>query len=426
VISRVVLVLPQPVALALREQLLLEGAAEVAIYPPERFAATVARGLGADAELHALIAAADTMVLAARVDQLTTHAVALADARGVRILPLGDDAAAARLAAAFGLAAPVPTAGTARDVAAALATASSASETARPVVTGPRLVAIWGPHGAPGRSTIAVGLAAELARGGRHVALVDADAHAPSLAMALGLPDEGPGFAVACRQAELDALDEVELQRISVALGGADVDVLTGINRPSRWPELSERRVRAALAACARWAEHTVVDVAASLERDEEIVSDVIAGPRRNAATLAALEAADHVVAVLAADPVSVARFLRSVGELRAVTGSTPLTVVVNRLRRGAVGIDARGQLRRTLERYADIRDVWFVPEDRRAADAAMLAARPAAEVAGRSAMVSAIRRIVGEALLPPAPIAAARRERRGVRRPRERLAASA
>jgi hypothetical protein len=98
----------------------------------------------------------------------------------------------------------------------------------------------------------------------------------------------------------------------------------------------------------------------------------------------------------------------------------------VNRLRRGAVGIDARGQLRRTLERYADIRDVWFVPEDRRAADAAMLAARPAAEVAGRSAMVSAIRRIVGEALLPPAPIAAARRERRGVRRPRERLAASA
>lgn len=424
-ISRVVLVLAQPAALALREQLLLDGAREVAIYPPDRFTATVAVGQGPDAGLSALLATADTLVLAARVDQLTAHTVALADARGVRVLPLGDDAAAGRLAAAFGLASPVPATGSARDVAAALATAST-SAVARPAVAGPRLIAVWGSHGAPGRSTIAVGLAAELARGGRHVALVDADAHAPSLAMALGLPDEGPGFAVACRQAELDALDEIELQRISVPLGGADVDVLTGINRPSRWPELSDKRVRAALAACAGWAEHTVVDVAASLERDEEIVSDVIAGPRRNAATLATLETADHVVAVLAADPVSVARFLRSVGELRAVIGTTPLTVVVNRLRRGGVGIDARGQLRRTLERYADIRDMWFVPEDRRAADAAMLAARPAAEVAGRSAMISAIRRIVGEALLPPVPVTATRRERRGRRSPHERLVASA
>ena len=425
-ISRAVLVLPQSAALALREQLLLEGAADVAIHPPERFAATVASGLRPDAELDALLTGADSLVVAARVDQLTAHTVAFADARGVRVLPLGDDAAGARLASAFGLAAPIPATGSAREVAVALATASASSRTARPAVTGPRLIAVWGPHGAPGRSTVAVGLATELSRGGRHVALVDADAHAPSLAIALGLPDEGPGFAVACRQAELNALDEVELQRISVPLGGADVDVLTGINRPSRWPELSEKRVRAALTACAGWAEHTVVDVAASLERDEEIVSDVIAGPRRNAATLAALETADHVVAVLAADPVSVARFLRSVGELRAVIATTPLTVVVNRLRRGGVGIDARGQLRRTLERYADIRDMWFVPEDRRAADAAMLAARPAAEVAGRSAMVSAIRRIVGEALLPPVPLAAGRRERRGSRSPHERLVASA
>lgn len=425
-ISRVVLVLPRPFALELREQLLLEGTVEVAVYPPERFAATVAFGHGPDAELEALLAAADALVLAARVDQLTAHTVALADARGVRILPVGDDAGAARLAAAFGLTSPVPATGSARDAAAALAAASASPVTIRPAVPGPRLITVWGPHGAPGRSTIAVGLAAELARGGRHVALVDADAHAPSLAMALGLPDEGPGFAVACRQAELDALDDVELQRIAVALGGADVDVLTGLNRPSRWPELSEKRVRAALAACAGWAEHTVVDVAASLERDEEIVSDVVSGPRRNAATLAALETADHIVAVLAADPVSVARFLRSVGELRAIAGSTPLTVVVNRLRRGGVGIDARGQLRRTLERYADIREMWFVPEDRRAADAAMLAARPAAEVAGRSAMVSAIRRIVGEALLPPMPVATTRRERRGGRGPHERWAASA
>ena len=88
---------------------------------------------------------------------------------------------------------------------------------------------------------------------------------------------------------------------MSIPLGGTGVQVLTGINRPSRWPELSEKRVTAALAVCRDWAEHTVVDVSASLERDEEIMAD-LEGPRRNAATLAALRSADLVVAVAHTD----------------------------------------------------------------------------------------------------------------------------
>ena len=240
------------------------------------------------------------------------------------------------------------------------------------------MIAVWGPAGSPGRSTIAIELAVELARGGRHVGLVDADSHAPSIALALGLADEAPGFAAACRQSELGGLDARELTRISAPIGSTGVDVLTGLNRPSRWPELSRSRVTAALAACREWADYTVVDVAAPLERDEEIVSD-LDGPRRNAATLAALRAADLVVAVAAADPLGVSRFLRAYPELRATIGATPVAVVANRLRPGALGIDARGQVRRTLDRFGGITDVWFVPTDPRAADAALLAARPIA-----------------------------------------------
>ena len=61
--------------------------------------------------------------------------------------------------------------------------------------TAPRVIAVWGPAGSPGRSTLAVELAVELARGGRHIGLIDGDSHAPSLALALGLADEAPGFA---------------------------------------------------------------------------------------------------------------------------------------------------------------------------------------------------------------------------------------
>ncbi|MEV7694742.1 hypothetical protein AB0N73_15555 [Microbacterium sp. NPDC089189] len=410
----VVLVLGEA-APAVAEQLRLDGVTVLGAAGPGAFAHASA-GAVPDEGLVSLLAAADALVLPARPDVLTAQVVALADRLGVRIVPVGDDAVGRRLAAAFGLSTPVALSDDPRETARGIRHAAPAEPPAV-APTDPRTIAVWGPHGAPGRTTLAIALASELARGGRHVALVDADSHAPAIALALGLPDEGPGFAVACRQAENGALDDVELQRIAVPMGGVDVDVLTGINRPSRWPELSASRVSGALAACASWAQHTVVDVAAPLERDEEIVSDIVDGPRRNAAGIAALESADRVVAVLSADPVGVARFVRGVGELRAVSGTTPVTVVVNRVRRGGVGLDARGQIRRTLSRYADVDDVWFVPEDRRGMDTAMLAARPVAEVAPRSALVAAVRRLVGGALVPPA----APREAIGTRRERRR-----
>jgi MinD-like ATPase involved in chromosome partitioning or flagellar assembly len=376
----------------------------------------------AAAELAAALAASDTLVLEAGRSSLTEGAVSLCDRRGVRIIPLatGSDA---RLVESFGLAGPwSPDIEPWRLVDLILSGAVGETLPAPHAPDGrPAVIAVWGPGGAPGRTTLAIELAVELARGGRHVGLVDADTHAPSLALQLGLADEGPGFAAACRQAELSGLDARELTRISTPIAGTGVDVLTGINRPSRWPELTDTRVAAALDACRGWADHTVIDVAASLERDEEIVSD-LDGPRRNAATLAALQAADLVVAVASADPVGISRFVRAHAELRAIVGATPVAVVANRLRPGTLGVDARGQVRRTLDRFAGIRDLWFVPADARSVDAAILAARPIAEVAPKSPFTLAIRRFVGDAVVP-APAAMPKAAGRGIRRLSRRAA---
>lgn len=377
--------------------------------------------LGADSAA-AAVAEAEVIVLEVSRDSLTAGAVFLCDRRALRILPLCSGGAEERLAEAFGLAAPLPVDSEPWRVADTLVAAGNvaAAPTGEVARTPHRVITVWGPAGAPGRSTVAVELAVELARGGRRVGLVDADTHAPSIALTLGLADEGPGFPAACRQAELGGLDDHELTRISAPLGRTGVDVLTGVNRPSRWPELTESRVTAALAACREWADFTVVDVAASLERDEEIVSD-LDGPRRNAATIAALRSADVVVAVAGADPLGVARFLRAHAELRATIGATPTVVLANRLRPGTLGIDARGQVRRTLERFGGIGDVWFLPTDPRSVDAAILAAQPIAEAAPRSPFTSAMRRFVGEAVAPasaPAPGALRRRSRRAGRAP--------
>jgi len=382
----------------------------------------------ADDVLRAL-AAADALVLEVSRRTLSPAVVALCDRAGTRIVPLCADVADERLAAACGLEPPLPPDAEPWRIADTLSAPPALVETDARGPGAPRLIAVWGPAGAPGRSTVATELAVELARGGRHVGLVDADTHAPSIALALGLADEGPGFAAACRQAELGGLDARELTRIALPLGRTGVDVLTGLNRPSRWPELSERRVAAALAACREWADHTVVDVAAPLERDEEIVSD-LDGPRRNAATLAALRSADLVVAVAGGDPVGMSRFLRAYAELRATIGATPVAVVANRLRPGALGIDARGQVRRTLDRFGGIRDVWFLPQDPRSTDAALIAGRSVAEAAPRSPLTLAVRRFAGEAVVP-APAARSRRSpgraasRRGEPTGRRRVSAS-
>jgi MinD-like ATPase involved in chromosome partitioning or flagellar assembly len=378
-----------------------------AVVPAARLSAALRDALSTPeaAELLAELSRADLLLVDVRAGALTAELVAACDRLGVRVVPLCERVADRRLAASLGL---VPRA--IDDAPTVLTEADTDTEIAPPARG--RVITVWGTHGAPGRTTLAVEVACALAGGERRVALVDADTHAPSLALATGLADEGPGFAAACRQAERGALTVAELTRIAASLG--DVDVLTGVNRPGRWPELSATRVLAALEGCRDWVDDVVVDVAASMERDEEIVSDLVDGPRRNAATCAALAAADLVIAVVAADPVGVARFVRAWPDLRAVIGTAPVRVVVNKTRPGALGIDARGQIRRTLERYAGVSEVSFIPWDSKGTDAAMLAARPIAHVSPRSAIATAVRRLVAETLAvsasaPPSRAAARR-----------------
>ncbi len=413
---RAVVALDGPRAQELAEELRDEGVEVRAVVGAAEPAAAIVDAMSTPeaAELLAELARAQLLVVPGRPATLTAELVSACDRIGVRIAPLCSRGSERRLAAGCGLIAHD------RDATAAELIAAPSARVAAPASDG-RVIAVWGPHGAPGRTTIALGLACELAREGRRVGLVDADTHAPALALATGLADEGPGFAAACRQAERGTLTTAELTRIALALG--DVDVLTGINRPARWTELGHERVRAALVACRPWADDTVVDIAAALERDEEIVSD-LDGPRRNAATHAALAEADLVVAVVAADPVGVSRFVRAYPDLRAAAGAVPVRVVVNKLRPGPLGIDARGQVRRTLERYAGVGDVWFVPWDGKAADAALLAARSVSQVSPRSALATAVRRFAGEAVIPPV-VAASRRER-APRATRRRLARTA
>ena len=118
----------------------------------------------------------ELLVVAARHDTLTRELVTACDREGIRIVPVGDGETPARLAQAFGLGVPMSPRASGRELVRAL-------RDPLPVAPVPRnrrrVIAVWGAAGSPGRSTIAIELAVELARD-RDVALIDADSHAPS------------------------------------------------------------------------------------------------------------------------------------------------------------------------------------------------------------------------------------------------------
>jgi MinD-like ATPase involved in chromosome partitioning or flagellar assembly len=292
--------------------------------------------------------------------------------------------------------------------------ASPASvEVSRPDGEG-RVVAVWGPTGAPGRTSVAVGIAAELAELGVSTLLVDADAYGGVVAQVLGLLDEAPGLAAACRLANNGMLDSEAVAALALGVRPG-LRVLTGIARADRWPELRASSVDTVLSAAREVAAVVVVDCGFSLEQDEELSFDTTA-PRRNGATLAALAAADTILAVAAADPIGLQRFVRGVSELLdAVPTASPVSVV-NRVRPAAVGGgDPEREIAAALDRFAGLSGVRFVPMDTAAYDAALASGRTLPEIAPNSPARLALQSIaVGIAGATPAP---RRRRRLALRR---------
>ena len=272
-----------------------------------------------------------------------------------------------------------------------------------PVLGGGEVVAVWGPTGAPGRTTVAVHLAGELAMLGRSALLVDADVYGGVVAQVLGLLDEAPGLAAATRLANQGALDLASLAGLARTVA-PDLRVLSGVARADRWPELRPTALEVVLELARSLAAVTVVDCGFALEQDEELAYDT-AAPRRNGATLTALASADTVVAVGTADPVGLQRLVRGLGELKeAVPGVEPL-VVVNRLRPTAVPGDAQAEVRAALARYAGVEQVRFVPMDVTALDRAVAGGRTLAEAAPASPVRTALTALAAElAGVPAAP----------------------
>lgn len=265
-------------------------------------------------------------------------------------------------------------------------------------------IVVWGPPGAPGRTTCATHLAQVLSESGPTL-LVDADTVAPSCASHLGLLDEAPGILAAARLVDAGTLNLHQLRSV-VAHVGSQLDVLTGIGHGGRWHELTRFHLARILDLAAQHYRWIVVDVAADVETDESLLFDTIA-PSRAAASIEAFESADHVVALAACDPVSLQRFVQHAPSV--MSAHDGVRVVVSKARESAVGGAPATVVSDALERFAGTRAVAVLPDVRDALDVAMLAGTLLTERTG-AAYLAAVRGLAEQLGAEAPPVATRRR----------------
>ena len=224
-----------------------------------------------------------------------------------------------------------------------------------------RVIAVWGPKGAPGRSTVASELASEMAAVDARTALVDGDTYGGDLAQMLAVVEELPTIVWAAQAASEDRLDETALSAMLRRAGAGGPVLLPGINRSELWTDITKygwSRLLETLESCFTF---TVVDVGFGLEFDERLQHD------RDRLARHTVVSADHVVAVCRADPVGIKTFLWSYERLRELREPDDVFVVVNRVSPGDVD-----EVRYVLKKHLGKKPIVCLPERRSDARAAI------------------------------------------------------
>lgn len=257
------------------------------------------------------------------------------------------------------------------------------------------VLAVWGPQGAPGRTTVALGLAEALADRGHSVLLVDADTYAPSLTLALGVVEEASGLIVACRQADNASAQAATITGVARPVQER-LHLMGGLPSVDRWPELRSGALERVWASARERFDAVVVDVGFCLEVDADPAAW---GRRRNAAALTAVAAADQVIAVADASGSGAARLCAAWPGLSATAAGAPVTVVRNR----ATGTGR--DWRRAVAAAGVDGAVHAVPRDDRALSAAWRAGRTLGESAPRSKVRRSLASLAADVLSGPSGV---------------------
>ncbi|MGH2820351.1 MAG: AAA family ATPase [Actinomycetota bacterium] len=245
-----------------------------------------------------------------------------------------------------------------------------------------RLLAVWGPKGSPGRTSVAIELAAELASSEPDTLLIDGDPYGGDVLQVLGIVEELPTVVWAAQMAAKEELVEDLLERQLRRAGKDGPVILPGLPRGELWAEVSQYGWSELLAFARAAFTFTICDVGFCLESSDSPYPG--SGEGRNRMARTAISTADRVVAVCRADAIGIKQFLWAFEQLDEMIDPDDVVIVVNRAR-----ASEQRDIANVIRRHLGRRVLAFVP-DRPAEflDAArngttIRQARPGSEVTG-------------------------------------------
>ncbi len=187
-----------------------------------------------------------------------------------------------------------------------------------------KLIALWSAQGSQGRTTTAVNLAASAAAKAR-VLLIDLDFVAPSLSQLSGTAHQSTLSTTVHAFAVSKRIDQAFLDEHAPVFGAgrSQFRLMGGLARAERWPEIATSTFLPMLAELAPHFDLVIFDLQASSHKLTPA----------NALARALLESAHSVIALANANPLSLSRLLRELGDLQALRPRhARLVTVFNRL----------------------------------------------------------------------------------------------
>jgi MinD-like ATPase involved in chromosome partitioning or flagellar assembly len=253
-------------------------------------------------------------------------------------------------------------------------------------------IAVWGPTGAPGRTTVATSVASLIAGRGLSVLLIDADSRSGAIAPALGLLDEVPGFIASCRLADRDQLTLDDLHRLAHRYdpAGVYVDVLTGVTSGRHYPEVTPDSIAQVVKMATRHWDVVVIDAGSDIDPSgsQPHIAETVA--------TTCLRLSDEAVALCQATPVGVARFARVFEGAQSLRGGKPFPVVLNGVDPSRRSLADEATFREALRRFAGVGSVEVVARDSQGCRQAEMLGVSVADCVPNSPFVASLKSLAG------------------------------
>ena len=189
------------------------------------------------------------------------------------------------------------------------------------------LVFVGGFGGGVGKTRVALELAYQFANQNNRTLLIDGDTYGPALLQYFKLVPNTIGLLEICREIERKNIGD-QIANLASNNLMPNLDLLVGINKPSRWIDLRTSVITQLWQLCLTQYSFVVVDGGPVLEH-EPLAAIETGLPKRNLVALSALAASKKVLLICPAHSLAVTKLIKGLAENSALFLNKDVSVVV-------------------------------------------------------------------------------------------------